>query len=294
MPSKYSIKDLELMSGIKAHTLRIWEQRYKVLKPERTDTNIRYYSNTDLRRILNISILNKNGHKISNIAELSDKELVLEVEGYLNNYLKESNQIESLYIALLDLNEVRFESIINNAIANLGFENTFEKIVFPFLKHLGNMWQVGAISPAQEHYISNLIRQKIISNIDKAVPKNLINPKTYLFFLPNNELHEMGLLYLHYLTKLRGHKCVYLGQSVPLEDLISISITVKPNYLVSVFTSNAPEITLELFLKQCDESILKPEFLVSGRLLLDPIEKVTLPSKRFTVFKDFIEYKERL
>ena len=294
MPSKYSIKDLELMSGIKAHTLRIWEQRYKVLKPERTDTNIRYYSSADLRRILNISILNKNGHKISTIAELNDQELLVEVEGYLNDYLKESNQIESLYIALLDLNEERFESILNNAIINLGVENTFEKIVFPFLKHLGNMWQVGAISPAQEHFISNLIRQKIISNIDKTAPDKARSPKTYLFFLPNNELHEMGLLYLHYLTKTRGHTCVYLGQSVPFEDLVSISLSLKPDYLVSIFTSSSPDTNVDLYLKNCEENLLKPQFLLSGRLFLDTAEKVSLPSTRFLVFKDFIDYKQWL
>lgn len=139
MPSKYSIKDLELMSGIKAHTLRIWEQRYEILKPERTDTNIRYYNNSDLRKILNISILNKNGYKISNIAKLSNEVLIHEVEKFLNDYLKETNKVESLYMSLIDMNEELFESIINNSIANLGFENTIEKIVFPFLKHSGGI-----------------------------------------------------------------------------------------------------------------------------------------------------------
>ncbi|WP_317899191.1 MerR family transcriptional regulator [Aurantibacillus circumpalustris] len=294
MSSNYSIKDLELLSGIKAHTLRIWEQRYKVLKPERTESNIRYYTNTDLRRILNISILNKNGHKISNIVELNDYDLKLEVEKYLNNYLKESDQIESLYISLLELNEQRFENIINNAIDNFGFENTIEKIVFPFLKHLGNMWQVGAISPAQEHFISNLIRQKVIANIDKAVPEKSLRPKTYLFFLPSNELHEMGLLYLHYLTKVRGCNCVYLGQSVPVEDLISISTTIQPDYIVSVFTSRMPDMKLNSFLKACQEGLVEPTFLLSGRLLMDPDEEIDLPSNRFILFKDFNDYKQRL
>jgi MerR family transcriptional regulator, light-induced transcriptional regulator len=294
VPSKYSIKDLELMSGIKAHTLRIWEQRYNILKPERTDTNIRYYSNTDLRRILNISILNKNGHKISSIAELTDLDLTKQVEGYLNNYLNESDQIESLYISLLDLNEERFENTLNNSIAKLGFENTIEKIVFPFLRHLGNMWQVGAISPAQEHYISNLIRQKIIANIDRLVPEINEKAKTYLFFLPSKELHEMGLLYLHYVTKARGHKCVYLGQSVPLEDLISITKSVKPDVLTSIFTNPTEESELEEYLKDCETALPQQDFYVSGRLLFDSHTKVNLPSKRFIAFKDFNEYKKLL
>jgi len=282
------------MSGIKAHTLRIWELRYKILKPERTTTNIRYYNNTDLRRILNISILNKNGHKISSIADLNDAALVLEVEKYLSNYLKESNKIESLYLALIDLNEEKVENIINNSILNLGFENTIEKIVFPFLKHLGNMWQVGAISPAQEHYISNLIRQKLIVGIDKLALENNSHSKSYLFFLPNNELHEMGLLYLYYLAKSKGHKCVYLGQSVPLEDLISISRSIKPDYLVSIFTSRMPDSELDVFLKACEEGLPATQFLVSGRLLMDETEKIKIPSKRFNVFKDFPDFKKWL
>ena len=282
------------MSGIKAHTLRIWEQRYNILKPERTETNIRYYSNADLRRILNISILNKNGHKISGIAGLNEQDLVKEVEKYLNNYLNESNQIERLYISLLDLNEARFESILNNAIINIGFESTIERIVFPFLKHLGNMWQVGAINPAQEHYISNIIRQKIIVHLDKVIPEIHLKPKTYLFYLPANELHEMGLLYLHYLTKARGHKCVYLGQSVPLEDLITISKTISPDCLVSVFTSRMQDGQLELFLKNCYDALVQPEFLVSGRLLFNSEEKISLPTSRFKVFKNYTDYKDWL
>ena len=282
------------MSGIKAHTLRIWELRYNILKPERTTTNIRYYNNDDLRRILNISVLNKNGHKISSIADLNDSALVKEVEKYLNDYLKESNKIESLYISMLDMNEGRFEEIINNSIQSLGFENTIEKILFPFLKHLGNMWQVGAISPAQEHYISNIIRQKIIAGLDRLsfVPNK--HQKSFLFFLPNTELHEMGLLYTSYLTKAKGHKCLYLGQSVPLEDLITIADSISPDYLVSIFTSRMPDNGLEIFLEGCNQNFKKSEFLLSGRLILDPDEKIELPSNKFHVFKDFEDFKKRL
>lgn len=294
MPSKYSIKDLELMSGIKAHTLRIWELRYNILKPERTGTNIRYYNSADLRRILNISILNKNGYKISNIADLSDEIIVQEVEKFLNNYLKEDNKIESLYISLLDLNEDRFESTINNSIQNFGFENTIEKIIFPFLKHLGNMWQLRAITAAQEHYISNLVRQKLIAGLDKLAPEDNTHPKSFLFFLPNHELHEMGLLYAHYLAKSKGHKCIYLGQSVPLEDLISICTSTTPDYIVSILTSPMHDLDTDEFLKKCSEEIKEPTFLLSGRLLLDKDQSVEIPNKRFEVFDDFPDFRKWL
>ena len=173
MSTKYTIKDLERVSGIKAHTLRIWEQRYDILIPKRTITNIRYYNDADLKKVLNVSLLNNNGLKISSIAKLNHESLVVEVEKLLNDYKKESLQIESLVICMLNMDEARFEKIINNSILHFGFENTIEKILFPFIQHMGNMWQTGIINPAQEHYISNLIRQKLIARIDNL---SLANP----------------------------------------------------------------------------------------------------------------------
>ncbi len=294
MHSKYSIKDLERISGIKAHTLRIWEQRYEILNPERTDTNIRYYSNADLKRIINISLLNNNGYKISNIAKFSDDVLVKEAEKFLNTFKKESNQIESLTLCLMDLNEDRFETTINNSIAHFGFENTMENIVFPFFKQMGNMWQVGIITPAQEHYISNLIRQKLIVGIDQLVPKNNPFQKKIVFFLPNEELHEMGLLYTYYLAKSRGHKCYYLGQSVPLEDLVSVVKTTSPHLLVSILTAKTENFNLDSFLTTCNEQIVNPQFLLSGRIIVASEEKINFPSKRFSTFNDFIDFKTHI
>lgn len=292
MSSKYSIKDLERISGIKAHTLRIWEQRYDILNPERTSTNIRYYSSADLKRILNISLLNNNGYKISNIAKLSDDVLLQEVEKFLNNYKKESDQVDSLVLCLMDMNEERFEKTINNSVVHFGFENTMEKIIFPFLRHLGNMWQVGMVTAAQEHYISNLIRQKLIVGIDKIIAPPNATSRIYMFFLPDSELHELGLLYTHYLTKIRGHKCVYLGQSVPLEDLVSISKTVQPHYLVTILTAQMQDVEVRTFLTACNRQIPEADFLLSGRLILSPEEKLLLPSERFRIFEDFQAFKK--
>jgi DNA-binding transcriptional MerR regulator len=290
MSSKYSIKDLERLTGIKAHTLRIWEQRYEILRPERTDTNIRFYNNDDLRRILNISLLNNNGYKISAIAKLNESAVFQEAEKFLNSYTKESDQIENLMLCLMDLNEERFEKVINNSAHKFGFENAIEKIIFPFVKHLGNMWQAGMISPAQEHYISNLIRQKLIVGIDSIKTSQSINKKTFVFFLPSHELHEMGLLYLYYLTKARGHHCLYLGQSVPFEDLISISKQVKPDYLVTILTAPFPEGEMTSYLNNCGEKIGETKFLASGRVFFNSPEQIEVP-KNFKVFKEFQDYK---
>lgn len=291
MPSKYSIRDLERLSGIKAHTLRIWEQRYEILNPERTGTNIRCYNNSDLKRILNISLLKNKGFKISTIATFSDNRLLEEVNKFLESYLKESDQIESLVLCLMDMNEERFEKTINNSIIHFGFENTIEKVVFPFLRHIGNMWQLGIVSPAQEHFVSNLIRQKIIVNIDKIGNSLSASGKTIVFFLPQQELHELGLLYTFYLARTQGHKCIYLGQSLPFEDLVTVSRSVKPHALVSVFTTTAPGISLQSLLKGYEDSIADCQFLLSGRLLLEPSGNLKVPSQRFHIFESFQAFK---
>jgi DNA-binding transcriptional MerR regulator len=291
MSSKYSIKDLERLTGIKAHTLRIWEQRYEILQPKRTDTNIRYYNNDDVKRILNISLLNNNGYKISNIAKLSEPEIFNEAEKYLNNYKKESDQIDNLVLCLMEMNEDKFERTINTSVIKFGFENTFEKIIFPFMRHLGNMWQVGMLNPAQEHFISNLIRQKLIVGIENIKTPISSDAKSFLFFLPSQELHEMGLLYTYYLTKMKGYKCAYLGQSVPVNDLADLADLIKPDFIVTILTANLPDTELNTFLNDCSEKINKPTFLVSGRLFFCSNEKVELP-KKFKIFEDFQDFKK--
>lgn len=292
MPQKYSIKDLELLSGIKAHTLRIWEQRYGILVPERTDTNIRYYNNADLRKLLNISVLNKNGHKISTIAHLSDELISRQAGIYLEDYIgAEGNGIESLYLALLVFDEAKFERILNTSIANLGFERTVERLMFPFLKHLGNLWQTGTISPAQEHYSSNIIRQKLITQIDKTEIQTTGKPQTILCFLPEGELHELGLLYVSYLSKIRGYRTIYLGQSVPMEDLINITSDLNPHTLVTILTTEKNETDTNTWLKACEEKLRFNQFLVSGRLVLEKQRKVKMPSSKFKIFGDFPDFK---
>jgi len=185
----YSIKDLEKLSGIKAHTIRIWEQRYKVLTPVRSETNIRSYTDSQLKRILNVSYLINNGEKISKVAGLDDSTLAkavmdfqtLEHAGDDLNYL-----IEVLLSATIDLNEAHFEKVINNAILRNGFEQTIIKLIYPFLVRIGVMWRVSQVNPAQEHFVSNIIRQKVIAAIDgqlyTILKKNLI----YCFCLKAN------------------------------------------------------------------------------------------------------------
>lgn len=275
MSTHYAIKDLERLSGIKSHTLRIWEQRYGILKPERTDTNIRYYTSEDLKRILNISLLNHNGFKISKIAKLPDSEIIKQAQSILNNYTKETDQIDNLVLSMIELNEIKFEKIITDCIIHFGFENTIEKIIFPFMRHIGNMWQVGAVNIAQEHFITSLVRQKIIAGIDGLSPEPVTNPKTFLLFLPENELHELGLLYCNFLIKSKGHTSLYMGQSVPFEDVVSVSEIIQPDVLVTTLTKRMEDDLASDYLQTLAKAFSNSTIMVSGRAFFG--EHIKLP-----------------
>jgi len=239
--ANYSIKDLEKLSGIKAHTIRIWEKRYRLVEPKRTDTNIRTYCDGDLKRLLNISMLNRNGHKISKIATLSDAELSEKIIHLTQNVKDTQSQIENLTIAMIELDEEKFEKAISRSIIQMGFEETIAKIIYPFFVNIGLMWQTGTISPAQEHFVSNLIRQKILVAIDSQLNSLRSNAKTFALFLPEGELHELGLLFYAYMIRKRGHKVIYLGQSVPIDDLYSVIEKKQVDYLMTTFFSFTPD-----------------------------------------------------
>ncbi|HEY0029683.1 MAG TPA: MerR family transcriptional regulator [Bacteroidia bacterium] len=264
MVCKFSIKDLEKLSGVKAHTLRIWEQRYGILKPQRTDTNIRWYCNDELKNILNVCLLNNHGFKISKIATLTKQEISEEVNKIVNCNITECEQISNLVIAMVEMDEARFEKIISTQILRKGFCSTMEEIIYPFLHRIGIMWQTGSINPAQEHFISNLIRQKLISAIDGQIPPENKEPKKFILFLPDRELHELSLLYFNYILKSKGHQIIYLGQSVPLLDLQKVYEIRNADYILSVFTiiMESPE----LYIKDLSKTFSKTTILLSAQL----------------------------
>jgi DNA-binding transcriptional MerR regulator len=239
MTSQYSIKDLERITGIKAHTIRIWEKRYSLLHPERTDTNIRFYCDDDLKRILNISVLVKNGFKISKIATLEGEKLnqkILELNNVQST--EHSGQIENLVVSMIDLDELKFEKVLNNSIIKIGFEDTLFRVIYPLLNKIGILWQIGSITPVHEHFISNLIRQKIFAAIDGLPGERTQKSKTFLLVLPQWELHDIGLLVYNYLIRKKGHKTIFLGQGVPLNDVEAINELTHPDVLVTSFSSS--------------------------------------------------------
>ncbi|MFD2201634.1 MerR family transcriptional regulator [Shivajiella indica] len=260
--STYSIKDLEQLSGIKAHTLRIWEQRYNLLSPKRTDTNIRYYDDADLKLILNVAFLNDNGFKISKIAGMSEAEMRKEVVSLTEKNLTHDDQINALTICMIEMDEKRFDKVLSTNILKIGFEQTMMNIIYPFLSKIGVLWQTGAINPAQEHFISNLVRQKLIVAIDGQIYKD--GGKKFLLFLPEGELHEIAILFAAYLIKSRGHKVIYLGQNTPKEDLLYVYKLHNPEYLLTVITTSPSAENVQEYVNALSERFNKSQILLSG------------------------------
>lgn len=260
--STYSIKDLENLSGIKAHTLRIWEQRYNLLQPKRTDTNIRFYDDDDLKLILNVALLNDNGIKISKIASMAPSELREEVMRLTERSLTHDDQIHALTICMIEMDEERFDKILSTNILKLGFEQTMLNVIYPFMSKIGLLWQTGAINPAQEHFISNLVRQKLIVAIDGQVTQG--GGKKFLLFLPEGELHEISLLFASYLIKSKGHKVIYLGQSTPNDDLLSVYKLHQPDYLLTVITTSPSSEYVQDYVTALSERFTSAQILVTG------------------------------
>lgn len=239
----YSIKDIEQLSGIKAHTIRIWESRYQLIEPKRTDTNIRYYDDEQLKFILNVSLLLKNGFKISKVSSLDSPEFIKEVEKVYEQSLLHDTTVSldldsnDLMVSMIDMDTNKFHRIYENSVKNNGFEKTITGLIYPFLEKVGILWTLGQINPAHEHFISCLIRQKIISGIDRI--EQPIDGKKFLLFLPVGEHHEIGLLMAHYLLKKNGARVYYLGQNLPSEDVKTAIETIAPNVILSFFVDPA-------------------------------------------------------
>lgn len=262
---RYSIKDIELLTGIKAHTIRIWEQRYNIPLPKRTETNIRYYDDNDLKLLLNISLLNHNGHKISEIIRLTPKEMTDLALSYSLQTEKHPVIIQTMIAAMIDLDESSFDRTLSSCIAQMGVESTMMEIVFPFLRAIGVMWQTNTIYPAYEHFVSGLIRQKLIVAIEGQPMKSQPEGKKILLFLPESEFHEIGLLFANYMIRKSGNHSVYLGQNVPMADIEKIGLRYLPDYIfISMTTTFSVNYAVEMLtaLKSKFKSTL---FLVTGR-----------------------------
>jgi len=218
----FSIKDLENISGIKAHTIRIWEKRYGLLSPQRTDTNIRFYTIKNLQKLLNITLLYNNGVKISKISELNDDEIKLQSRNIISENAVKNIFINDMKLAMLNFDHTLFESSYQKVLEVLDFRDIYISYFIPFLNELGLLWQTDTINPAHEHFITSLIKQKILTHIERLqhIPSTQKNSR-FVLFLPENEIHELGLSYINYEIMSKGFQTIYLGQSIPTECLTS-------------------------------------------------------------------------
>ena len=287
----FTIKDIENLSGIKAHTKRIWEQRYSFLKPKRSDTNIRYFTNEELKTILNIALLNKYGFKISHIDKMSPAILAENVLSLTDSGAKDHLMVNQLLECMVDYDIENFESILNKSISTSGLEKTILKIIFPFLEKVGILWVTNHVNPAQEHLVSNLIRQKIIVGIDSVKANSKSSTKVCLF-LPEGEYHELALLLVFYLLKKKGINTIYLGAHTPFKELETVTEHAKPDYLYTHITSASQNFNFEKFLSGLNKKFSNYTTVISGRVANSYLKKLP-PKIKFSHsladVKDFID-----
>ena len=275
----FTIKDLENISGIKAHTIRIWEQRYQFLKPNRTDTNIRFYNNEELKKVLNISLLNKYGFKISHLDKMNDGEIAEKILSLTQLEAQQERIVNELVESMIDVNLEKLDQILDSYIQSKGIERAITQIIFPFMEKVGILWVTNHINPAQEHIVTNIIRQKLIVGIDSVVSEIKVN-KSVLLFLPEGEFHELGVLFVNYLLKSKGVPTIYLGANVPLRDVEYLVKLKKPSYIYSHLTSVGKSFNFDKFLLNLTKKFADTPIVLSG-LLTNTYEKKIPPQINF-------------
>lgn len=284
--SQFSIKDLENLSGIKAHTIRIWEKRYNLLEPERTETNIRYYNLESLQKLLNIAFLNENGYKISKIASLENDKIPNIVRQMALDGKDSNAALQSFKLAMLNFDQFLFYETYDKLSKEKSFQEIFYEVFIPLMNDIGLLWQTDTIMPSHEHFIFSLIRQKLISNIESLQVELKPNSEyTYVFFLPDNEIHELGLMLLNYEFLSLGHHCIFLGQSVPLSSLSPLLAIYKKLIFISCFTTKPEKENLQTYLQEFERDLLQNnsnELWTLGRIT-ENID-FDLPSNQIKIF----------
>ena len=290
--TQFSIKDLESLGGVKAHTIRIWEKRYNLLNPERTPTNIRTYTLKDLQKLLNVTFLLENKYKISKVAKHSSKEIAEIVADLVSkNNLSDNHAINSLKIAMMNFDQQLFARTYESLSTVLSFREIFVQAFVPLLNELGLLWQTDTINPAHEHFITNLIKQKILLKIEQyQLDHSPTKSKTFVLFLPENELHELGLMYLNYEIITSGYKCIYLGQSIQLDSLKYLLTNQTNLHFVSYFTVKPEDQTVKDYVSDFNRELSssKIPFYILGKRA-QQVDQNELPDnvEIFNSVKDF-------
>ena len=273
----YSINDLEKLSGIKAHTLRIWEKRYGLLNPKRTETNIRYYLDKDLQHLLNVAYLNKRGIKISKIAKMAVDEIKRKVAEYSNVDVAFEEQLDALTLAMFDFDEYNFDKILTHNIEQVGLKETMLTVIYPLLDKITMMWISGSVKKVHESFIIEIIRKKTILAID-AIPKDKSAlSKKYLIYLPKEENQELTLLFIEYLLKTSGYRVLNLGLNIDKNQICDAIQEYKPDYIMSVFNESFMSSSLENYINELLSQDKSTKFIATGFV---PIKQRLKPSSR--------------
>jgi DNA-binding transcriptional MerR regulator len=261
---KFSISDIESLTGIKAHTIRIWEQRYNFSIPKRTETNIRFYDDQDLCTFLNIAVLNENGYKISKISKMDVLEINQLVKKLQEDHYNINVQVQMLSNAMLKMDDDEFDEVLNGCVSDLGMEKAVCEIVFPFMRKVGFMWQVGTINTAHEHFATQKIEQKLIHDTFKLNGRKSKNSKRFILFLPPQEHHEIGLLFAQFILKSNGHQALYLGQDLPFESLGEVVNYYEPDFVFTVLTIANTDMKIEETISKIIENIGNISLILAG------------------------------
>jgi DNA-binding transcriptional MerR regulator len=293
--SVFSIKDLENLSGIKAHTIRIWEKRYDILEPIRTDTNIRTYDLLSLQKLLNIVLLNSYGYKISRIAELTTDKIALLVREIISDKNSNNHALNAFKMAMINFDQALFLNTYTNLLSEKTFREVFYEVIIPLMNEIGLLWQSGTISPAQEHFISYLIKQKLLINTEKVqILEPTRNDKVFVLYLPENEVHELGLMYLNYEILLNGYKTIYLGESVPIDSLKYMKKYFDNIVYISYMTVKPTKDEIDDYMKEISTEILdaNSQIWCIGRMA-SFIENKSLP-ETISIFSTITDLVKKL
>lgn len=281
----YSIKDLESLCGIKAHTIRMWEKRYGLLSANRTKTNIRYYTEDDVRKALNICILYRHGIKISKIAKLTQDEITTLVAEKTELDIPHDKSLDALSIYTLELNEYKFLTILNKYVLEKGFDVTIEQIIYPFLDKISMMWLAGSIDDVHERFVTNIIKRIIVTEINNLTIQKSTRKQKLLLFLPKHGKQELSLLYVEYLLKKQGFSVLNLGLNIVLDHLQVACQNYSPNYIFTILNESPKEESTLNYVKRVSEKICVP-LIISGQ------EVMTLPnsSQRYILMQELNEF----
>jgi MerR family transcriptional regulator, light-induced transcriptional regulator len=269
----YSIRDLEKLTGIKKHTIRMWEQRYHLITPARTDTNIRFYTDENLRHLFNVALLNKHGHKISKLAKMQPEEIATLVAGIAEKNNNPNAQIDALTLAMLSMDEAGFDRIFSTYALDHSFEQTMIDLVYPLLENLKALWITRSVSPAHEKFVSHLIRRKLMCAIDGCPLVASRDGEIFYLYLPEGESQELTLLFMYFLLRQRGHHVIYLGPGTSVNDLRDACDAIRPHFVFTIIDAPLARQSTQAYVESAAQMLHGAQLLLSGaQLFLSPIK----------------------